>query len=345
MAARTTLVITSIAEPTPPLRALAVGARASGMDFVLVGDEASPRGFALDGCDFYGLERQRLLGLATAELCPTRSYARKNIGYLVAMAGGAEAIVETDDDSVATRAFWRQRQRLVAARVVERQGWANVYRYFSGATIWPRGFPLDEVRAPVPPLRSLAATEIAAPIQQGLVDDDPDVDAVYRLTGELPFRFDAGPAVALAAGAWCPFNSQNTTWWREAFPLMYLPATCSFRLTDIWRSFVAQRVAWANGWTVAFHAATVSQHRNAHDLMHDFRDEVDGYLGNRSICAALAALELPPGDEQVAANLRAAYECLVAGGWLDERELELVDAWLADVAALESRREPAQAVG
>ena len=105
-------------------------------------------------------------------------------------------------------------------------------------------------------------------------------------------------------------------------------------MTDIWRSFVAQRLAWANGWGVLFHEATVSQDRNVHDLTRDFRDEVPGYLENRAICDALATLQLPAGVEHLADNMRRAYELLVARGWLDERELELLDAWLNDLRAL-----------
>ena len=169
-----------------------------------------------------------------------------------------------------------------------------------------------------PPAReSLAAEAVWCPIQQGLVDGDPDVDAIYRLVLDLPFQFTAGPSVALGPGAWCPFNSQNTSWWPEAYPLMYLPAYCSFRMTDIWRSFVAQRIAWENGWSVLFHEATVRQRRNPHDLLRDFRDEVPGYLANREICAALQALELEPGGLRVAANMRRSYELSVAHGWVD----------------------------
>jgi hypothetical protein len=325
------LVITSIAEPTPALQALAATAQARNFDFILIGDEASPASFELEGCDFYGIDRQRELELDFARVCPTRHYARKNIGYLLAMQRGAPVILETDDDTVASDRFWQSRERSQTVKTIADQRWVNVYRYFSSANIWPRGLPLDEARSPVPAYETLPFEEIACPIQQGLVDDDPDVDAVYRLLLELPFRFDAGPSVALTNGAWCPFNSQNTAWWPEAFPLMYLPTYCSFRMTDIWRSFVAQKLAWANGWGVLFHAPTVSQERNTHDLMHDFEDEAIGYLENRAICAALDGLDLRAGPEHLSGNMRLAYQLLVAGGWLDEQELELLDAWLADV--------------
>jgi len=250
---KTCLVITSIAGPTPTLQALGTASQAQGVEFILIGDEASPPGFELAGCDYYGLERQRQLGLEFARMCPVRHYARKNIGYLLAMQRGAPVILETDDDTVAYDGFWPARTRSHVVKKVADRTWVNVYRYFSTANIWPRGLPLDEVHTPVPAYESLALEEVACPIQQGLVDDDPDVDAVYRMLVELPIRFDRAPSIALTSGAWCPFNSQNTAWWPEAFPLMYLPSYCTFRMTDIWRSFVAQRLAWANGWGILFH--------------------------------------------------------------------------------------------
>jgi hypothetical protein len=137
-----------------------------------------------------------------------------------------------------------------------------------------------------------------------------------------------------AGHSWCPFNSQNTSWWPQAYPLLYLPAHCSFRMTDIWRSFVAQRIAWANDWGILFHEPTVWQDRNEHNLMRDFADEVPGYLHNREMGAALAALELKPGVEHLGDNLRSCYETLVRRGWVGEAELPLLEAWLADLSAI-----------
>ena len=331
------LVITSIAEPTVPLQALAAAAADNEFEFILIGDEASPARFELDGCDFYSLERQRALPLDFARTCPPRHYARKNIGYLLAMQRGAPMILETDDDTVAYDEFWQTREQSHTVRWIADHGWVNIYRYFSSTNIWPRGLPLDEATAAVPSYESLTADEIVCPIQQGLVDDDPDVDAVYRMLLELPVRFDSAPSIALLSGAWCPFNSQNTAWWPEAFPLMYLPAHCSFRMTDIWRSFVAQRLAWANGWGVLFHEPDVRQARNTHDLTHDFRAEMPGYLENRAICAALEGLDLQPGTEHIGDNMRLAYRLLVERSWLDEKELELLEAWLNDVEDIAAR--------
>ena len=328
------LVVTSISAPNGVLRALAEGARARGVRFLVMGDTKSPAAFSLDGCEFHSVDSQRASGLRYAELCPTRSYTRKNIGYLMAMRDGARVIAETDDDNYPREAFWDERRRVVDGRRLTGGGWVNVYRYFSEAGMWPRGLPLEQVQKLVPAFESLPAGASDCPIQQGLADENPDVDAVYRLVAPLPQNFRADRRVVLGAGAWCPFNSQNTTWWADAFPLLYLPAHCSFRMTDIWRSFVAQRVAWTCGWNVLFHEPTVWQERNDHNLLRDFEDEVPGYLMNAKIGTALGALELEEGVEHLTDNLRRCYEALIVLGVVGAAELGLLDAWLEDVGSV-----------
>jgi hypothetical protein len=204
----------------------------------------------------------------------------------------------------------------------------NVYRYFSEVKIWPRGFPLEHIQDPLPDFESLPQRSVDCPIQQGLADDNPDVDAIYRLAFPLPQRFRKDRRLALRQRAWCPFNSQNTCWWRDAFTLLYLPAYCSFRMTDIWRGLVAQRIAWANDWAILFHEPTVTQERNDHNLMRDFKDEVPGYLNNAAIGEALENLPITSGVENLGENLRLCYEKLVSMKLVDEAELTLVDAWL-----------------
>ncbi len=330
---KTAIVVTSIAGPNAPLQALARGCRERGYSFIVIGDEPSPPDFSLDGCDFFGLQQQRELGLKLAALCPTRHYARKNIGYLLAMRAGATLIIETDDDNTPSATFWNQRLRQQTVRTATEAGWLNVYRYFTDANIWPRGFPLHRINAPQTTFDDLATDSVDAPIQQGLSDVDPDVDAIYRLIQTSPVSFIRDRRVALKQNVWCPFNSQNTTWWADAFLLLYLPACCTFRMTDIWRSFVAQRIAWENNWSLLFHEPNGEQARNQHDLMRDFADEIPGYLRNAEICEALSRLQLQAGIEHLSDNLNVCYEELVRMNVVDVKELELLGAWIDDVKA------------
>jgi hypothetical protein len=325
-----TIIVTSVFKPTPALLEIATGAASAGFELIVIGDANSPPDFSCDLCNYYPLDRQKNSGLRFAQICPTRHYARKNIGYLLAARAQAPLILETDDDNFPHPQFWTERRLEKTGPVLRAAGWVNVYSYFTDATIWPRGLPLDGIHSPVPSL-DLPSETVDCPVQQGLADGNPDVDAIYRITLPLPQTFRRGISVTLGRGSWCPFNSQNTAWWPQAYPLLYLPAHCSFRVTDIWRSFVAQRIAWENDWHILFQGPDVTQERNPHNLIRDFEDEIPGYLHNHAICQALSQLELKRGAAYTANNLRTCYGALVAGGWLPDSELDLLEAWLEDL--------------
>jgi hypothetical protein len=326
----TFLVITSIAgQDHPILQQIAAEVSVRNIPFVLIGDTKSPGDFQLSGCDFYSIARQSGLPFELSGILPVRHYARKNTGYLIAMANNADCIIETDDDNIPYPAFWQQRERDVVACRFTDTGWTNVYRYFTGMHVWPRGFALEHIRHQKAELP--VKTTVCCPIQQGLVDENPDIDAIYRLVLPLPVIFTESDGVALGNRSFCPFNSQNTTWFREAFPLLYLPSHCSFRMTDIWRSFIAQRIAWTCGWSVLFHKSTARQERNVHNLMNDFRDEIVGYTSNAAIYDTLAALELQNGTENIPENMRVCYRAFIRLGIIEEQEMILLNAWLNDV--------------
>lgn len=329
---KTALVITTISPPNQVLRACAEGCQRHDIDFIIIGDRKSPQDFNLDGCDYWSIERQLESGLPLAQQLPEGHYSRKNLGYLIAMDRGAEVIIETDDDNLPLEGFWEKRARIHEARRVAGCGWVNPYRYFTEADIWPRGFPLEHISKPSPMVSPAVST---APIQQGLADGDPDVDAIYRLTRNLPVTFRQELPLAVGQGTKAPFNSQNTTWFREAFPLLYLPSTCSFRMTDIWRSFIAKRICTANGWDVLYHAATVFQKRNPHDLMADFKDEISGYLRNADICRKLDELNIRSGVEQIPEGLLKCYEVFKSSGLIDTKEFGLLESWLTSTKEIE----------
>jgi len=213
--------------------------------------------------------------------------------------------------------------------------WVNAYRYFSSELIWPRGFPLSEVRSDVPETRMVAA--MRSPIQQGLANGSPDVDAVWRLVLDRNFAFSDGAPVVLEAGNWCPFNTQSTWWWPIAYPLLYLPSYCSFRTCDIWKSFIAQRCLWELGYGIIFHAPEVFQDRNQHDLDRDFAEEVPGYTRNKEIANVLSRLQLGCGEAQIGDNLHCCYEALVAAGVFPSAELELLELWLENLRLAATR--------
>jgi hypothetical protein len=327
-----TLIITSIANDKHPiLNQLAKDCAEKKIPFIVIGDTKSPNEFKMDGCDFWSVERQLKLPFELSRIAPTRHYSRKNLGYLIAIKNGATEIVETDDDNIPLEEFWLPKIRERKAYQFENTGWVNVYNYFTKHKIWPRGYPLEELQKMQIELNNLKFDTCTCPIQQGLANENPDVDAVYRLTYPLPINFENKVQLALGKNAWSPFNSQNTHWFQEAFPLLYLPSYCSFRMTDIWRSYVAQRIAWECGWSVLYHEATVWQERNEHNLMKDFEDEISGYTNNSAICSALQSLKLKEGKEYIFENLITCYSKLIEIKMVSKEELILLNAWIKDL--------------
>lgn len=302
-----------------------------GMGSIAVGDRKTPDVAWPNGVNFLSFTDQLELEFSLAEQLPENHYARKNLGYLLAMSRGAELIFDTDDDNAPMDA-WARRGLQVEARVCSGTGWVNVYKWYSDSQIWPRGFPLEKLRAtePHPGLGELISCR--APIQQGLTNGSPDVDAVWRLTKGTEITFRDNGSVVLPTGAWCPFNSQSTWWFPEAYPLMYLPSFVSFRMTDIWRSFIAQRCLWVMGYGLVFHGPEMYQERNPHNLLRDFEQEIPGYLSNDKICRLLEELNLSGKPEDAGENLRLCYVALIKAGYVPAEEMALVEAWLKDVS-------------
>lgn len=325
---------------------------------VIVGDTKGPDHFDISGVDefskdrlvFLSIEDQLATGFSIAPLLPTKHYCRKNIGYLYAMRSGATCLYETDDDNApldhwTAREQWINSLRFAKTLDSNTPNWVNVYKFFSDDLIWPRGLPLDEIRegsvaaSTANPTLASSPDETGkywAPIQQGLANGAPDVDATWRLILDREFDFNPGESMMLSPGQWCPFNTQTTWWWPAVYALMYVPSYCSFRMCDIWKSFVAQRCLWELGTGVVFHSAEVVQDRNPHNLMRDFEDEIPGYLQNHKLASVLESVDLNGDVTSVSKNLRSCYVALIEAGIFPDKELPLLDAWIADIESVTS---------
>jgi len=320
------VVLTSVFGPTPAVRRFAEQAPDR---VIVVGDRKTPAGWSCPGVEYLSADAQAASGWLTAGALPWNHYARKMVGYLRALERGADTIAESDDDNLPSDGWSFPPFQGTFPEVAAGPHY-NVYSRFTDRRVWPRGFPLSHVREPAEVEESPRDCRVA--VWQGLVDGDPDVDAIYRLTVGSPVSFNDGEPAVLAPGTVCPFNSQNTLFRREAFPLLYLPATVSVRATDIVRGLVAQPVLWAAGMRLGFVGANARQERNPHDLLRDFEDEIPLYLGAEAVSEAAAAAV--SAEASVEENLRRAYRRLAERALVGTEELSLLDAWLGDVASL-----------
>lgn len=321
---KTTLVVTTINPPTSQMETLAAGCSKADWTFLVVTDDKTPKDW-------------RLLGTTTVSECVGRlssllppGYPKKNIGYLVAMRRGAKCIVETDDDNEPVDGFFNERKISVDGCVVEEADWINTHHFFDldPSKSWARGFPLSRILDR--PVLYAPAESANCPIQQSLVDGDPDLDAIFRLTRKGRPDWDERSEPVILPNSWAPINSQNTTWFPIAYPLMYLPSTCSWRACDIWRGYVAQRILREFGLAVSHGNATVFQKRNTHDLMVDFAQEVEVYLNVEKVTDALSKLEY---NGSMCMMLVQSYLKLAELGVVSMKEMDLLTAWIDDLPA------------
>jgi hypothetical protein len=190
------IVVTTIFYPTPAIHKFLN--LTTQWNLVVIGDQKTPKdwlqhlSFNSSRLLFLSFQQQHTLGYRILPYLPHGSYARKNIGYLVAIQCGAKIIFESDDDNILDTNDIYHLPKVVQPKHVpwvafhrQRSPFINIYGSFGHPQIWPRGFPIDELRNVTEDgwhsVRQNQENQTYAYIQQYLADLDPDVDALVRV--------------------------------------------------------------------------------------------------------------------------------------------------------------------
>ncbi len=319
-----TIVITTI---YPPTEAIEKFAAVQNCEVIVVGDKKTPTGWACNNTKFLAADDDASRQFSLRAVLPYNHYCRKMLGYLFAVKCGAEAIVDTDDDNIPNTG-WGFPSFEGNFDCIENKGFVNIYKLFTHQHIWPRGLPLAMINSQ-DEITIVKRKSVKVGIWQGLADEDPDVDAIYRLTSNQPCYFNKRAPVVLSRNSIVPFNSQNTLIRKELFALLYLPTYVTFRFTDILRGLVAQPIMWLYGYQLGFTDATVVQKRNLHDFYKDFESEIPMYQHCGSVVEIVKTAIST--ESNIAENLYNAYLALKDRGVVEDRELITLRAWLRDL--------------
>jgi len=277
---------------------------------------------------------------------PWNHSSRKNIGYLAAIANGAEHVWDFDDDNellgpypvALTSSGSHMRRWSLPAGASDI---LNPYPLLGSSTFsWPRGFPLSRIKddTTVPKRANVIEEQhwnrSRVAIVQALAEMDPDVDAVYRLTRPLPFSF-AHPndtILDVPRGTFAPLNAQATLFMsRQTLWTLLLPKTVHGRVSDIWRSYIMQRLLAEYGFSVAFAGAWVAHHRNPHSYIADFDSELPLYLQSDALVRVLSEWKSKGGTlPEMALEL---YVELYERGFFEDQDIALMKLWLDALAS------------
>jgi hypothetical protein len=187
------IVITTIFYPTPAIYKFLN--LTTHWNLIVIGDEKTPKDWLQHlaiktfRLIFISFEEQNNLNFRILQYLPQGSYARKNLGYLIAIRCGAQIIFESDDDNLLETDDIYLLPKIVQPKHVpwiafhrQRSPFINIYGSFGHPKIWPRGFPVNEIRNVTEDgwhsVRQNQDQNTYAYIQQYLADLDPDVDAI-----------------------------------------------------------------------------------------------------------------------------------------------------------------------
>lgn len=270
------IVTTTINEPTIAISKFQL---MEDWHLIVVGDKKTPSSYSLKRGEYLSPEMQENLYPDLSRALGWNCIQRRNIGFLHALAIGADIIATVDDDNVPLEGWAlnvKIEQEIEVSKYISKDKVFDPIAVTNYSHLWHRGFPLQYLQSRKYELDPNKAIEVFD-IQADFWNGDPDIDAICRMEHAPDCQFDES-VFPFTSNAFSPFNSQNTFLSRRVLQHYFMFPFVG-RMDDIWAAYYVQ----ALGFKVFYQAASVRQDRNVHDLTIDFEREVIGYLNNHKL--------------------------------------------------------------
>lgn len=266
------IIVTTTIYDSPELAKYAVMA---GWEFIIVGDLKTPK-INLPGAEILTVEDQKKLPYNICKDFPWNHVQRRNIGYIHALANGADIIATVDNDNFPLENWdFPLLNKTVNLKVVENRDFFDILRYVTRGILWQRGTLYEDINKEEK--YDFKEKEVKIGVQANLWLGEPDVDGVCRLTRQMELgkkmiaKFNK--PLGVEKNVFAPYDSQNTAFLREFIVSALLPYGGYFdRNDDIWSSYLTERLLWETDYHVAFGAPTVNQERNPRDPARTWKE-------------------------------------------------------------------------
>lgn len=268
------LVIGDVKTPTETKEYCEKTARKFGVEIEYLGIEEQKKALS---------DHKKLLGLF-----PYNTPDRVILGGMLSYIRGCDRLIAVDDDNYTTEHDFVGFHSITGTEselnlIKNESGWFNVHNALEeehDIPFYPRGYPWGQ-RNPESNKKTYQSQKARVIVNQGLVLEDPDIDAISRLfwpirATAMSSEFDS--QFGLYPGTWSPFNYQNTSLCRELIPLYYRPLSTK-RNADIWTAYLFNKLAEHFGDVITFGQPLVKQIRNTHNLWEDLDVEL---INNRA---------------------------------------------------------------
>lgn len=250
-------------------------------------------------------------------LFPYDTPDRVILGGMLAYIRGAQRIIAVDDDNFITDSDFVGFHSVAGTEIEiplfeNKLGWFNVHTALKEENctpFYPRGYPFSK-RINESNKASVNWGKKKVIVNQGLVLEDPDIDAITRLA--IPIRatgIEEGFRQFGLWNTWSPFNYQNTSLSRELIPCYYRPRS-GLRNADIWTAYIFNCLAEHFGDVITFGQPLVKQIRNKHNLFDDLDIELENNKETDYFVELLKSVQLDTKDSYFDALTELVYKCV-----------------------------------
>lgn len=212
-------------------------------------------------------------------LFPFNDAHRRLLGLIFIRKFKPKRVIFIDDDNfVSDKVDFLKGHSIVGKKVsgksiYSKNKWPNIYKFVQtdkNIPIYPRGFPWSyrSDDSFITKNKNIRNKKVLA--NCGFILGDPDIDAVSRLFWKIKVnKILSKKNYLIAHGMFCPFNDQNTSIDGDTSLLYYKPISAG-RNSDIWTSYMYNKVSAIHDEIISYGMPHLTQIRNVHDYWKDF---------------------------------------------------------------------------
>lgn len=283
-----------------PFDRLAKKSKFSEVVFVISGDKKTP-GFDTKAfkCTVEYLAPADQEKYACSEPMGWNKIMRRNIALLRAIELKPDYILLIDDDNIPEADYfdvWHKVITTPAKKIAVAKGkktepvWHNYLRTSDAKiNMFPRGFPVvfrNQNNVIIKESKPIQPEKIG--VFQGISIGDADIDAMTRIVYPDPITKVKEKNYVLQ-NVWSPYNTQNTLFSKELFPLAFVWPHCG-RYDDIYSSYVWQQFMFNKGMYAHIGDAINRQNRGLRNNLRDFSHEYEGYMNAHNVWKSISTI-------------------------------------------------------
>eukprot|EP00965_Chrysotila_dentata_P017280 573579-Pleurochrysis_carterae.AAC.1 len=145
------------------------------------------------------------------------------------------------------------------------------------------------------------------------------------------------PSIIVPQGSFAPFNAAATLYTRQALWALLLPTTVNSKVSDVWRSYAAQRIFWDIGLQLSFvdggMAVSFATQRQTFrsETKDDLRAEMPLNLQTEELLRLLSHWTCTASRLSITSCMGQLWKMMHTHGFVEQADVDLLRMWLEEL--------------